>query len=55
MWFLFWFQFMNNDLTSYPLGQFSSEMLCEDAKEDATVLITSSTTAMYCFEAKPKE
>jgi len=51
MWFLVWFQFMNNDLTHYQLGQFPTEMLCEEAKEDAVVLITGSTTAVYCFEA----
>lgn len=54
MWFLFWFQFINNDLTSYNLGQFPTEMICEAEKKKAVVLITGSTTAMYCFEAKSK-
>jgi len=55
MWFLVWFQFINNDLTHYQLGQFTTEMLCEDAKEDAMVLIISSTTSVYCFEAIPNQ
>ena len=55
MWFLVWFQFINNDLTHYQLGQFTTEMLCEDAKEDAMVLIVSSTTSVYCFEAIPNQ
>ncbi len=55
MWFLVWFQFINNDLTHYQLGQFTTEMICEDAKKDAIVLITGSTTSMYCFEAIPNQ
>ena len=55
MWFLVWFQFINNDLTHYQLGQFTTEMICEDAKEDAIVLITGSTTSVYCFEAIPNQ
>ena len=55
MWFLVWFQFMNNDLTHYQLGQFTTEILCEDAKKDAMVLIVSSTTSVYCFEAIPNQ
>jgi len=54
IWFLLWVQFINNNLTSYNLGHFPSEALCEDAKYEASVLITSSTTALYCFKAKPK-
>jgi hypothetical protein len=52
MWLLFWFQFINNDLTNYKLGQFSSELLCNSAKEEAKVLITSSTEMLYCFKAQ---
>jgi hypothetical protein len=55
MWFLVWFQFINNDLTHYQLGQFTTEILCEDAKRDAMVLITGSTTSVYCFEAIPNQ
>ena len=54
MFFLVWFQFINNNLHSYEIGQFPSEVLCEDAKDEASVLITSRTTALYCFEVKPK-
>jgi hypothetical protein len=54
MWFLFWFQLINNNITSYNLGQFPTEELCMDEKKDAVVLITGSNTALYCFEAKPK-
>ena len=55
MWFLVWFRFINNDLTHYQLGQFTTEILCEDAKKDAMVLIVSSTTSVYCFEAIPNQ
>ena len=55
MWFLVWFQFMNNDLTHYQLGQFTTEMLCKEAKEEAVVLITGSTMAVHCFEIVPKQ
>mgnify|MGYP003626099395 CR=1 FL=1 len=34
MFFLVWFQFINNNLYSYEIGQFPSEVLCEDAKRD---------------------
>ena len=54
MWFLIWFQFINNNLYSYQIGQFPSETFCEKAKEEATVLVTSRTTALYCFEVQEK-
>tara|TARA_R110000803_G_scaffold73648_1_gene137538 strand:+ start:481 stop:645 length:165 start_codon:yes stop_codon:yes gene_type:complete len=54
MWFLVWFQFMNNNLEYYQLGQFAGPMLCEEAKKEALVLITSSTMSVYCFEVIPE-
>jgi len=54
MWFLVWFQFMNNSLEHYQLGQFTTEVLCEEAKEKSLVLITHSTTSVYCFEVIPE-
>jgi len=50
MWFLVWFQFMNNNLDHYQLGQFPTQILCEDAKEKSKILITTSSTSVYCFE-----
>tara|TARA_R110000824_G_scaffold7091_4_gene32338 strand:- start:415 stop:594 length:180 start_codon:yes stop_codon:yes gene_type:complete len=55
VWVLVWFQFMNNSLTHYDLGQFPTEMLCKDAKEEAVVLITGSTMAVFCFEIVPEQ
>ena len=55
MWVLVWFQFMNNSLTHYDLGQFPTEMLCKEAKEKAVVLITGSTMAVFCFEILPEQ
>ena len=54
MWFLFFFQFLNNNLTEYQIDQFSTEIMCEAEKKKAVVLITGSTTTLHCFEAKPK-
>jgi hypothetical protein len=54
MWFLVWFQFMNNNLDHYQLGQFPTQLLCETAKEKSRVLITTSSTAVYCFEVIPE-
>ena len=54
MWFLVWFMFTNNNLEYYQLAQLSTEQECEDALDDAKVLITNSTTVVYCFEVVPK-
>jgi len=54
MFFLVWFMFTNNSIESYQLNQFSTEMECKEALESAKVLITNSTTVVYCFEVIPK-
>ena len=46
--------FTNNNLEYYQLAQLSTEQECEDALDDAKVLITNSTTVVYCFEVVPK-
>jgi len=50
VWLLVWFQLINNNVTHYELGQFISEEDCVKAKEEAVVLITNSSTTLYCFE-----
>ena len=54
MWFLVWFQVMNNNIEHYQLNQFTTENECREALEDAKVLITTSQTTVYCFEVIPK-
>ena len=54
MWFLIWFQVMNNNIENYQLNQFTTENECREALEDAKVLITTSQTTVYCFEVIPK-
>jgi len=54
MFFLVWFMFSNNSIESYQLDQFSTQMECDEALDDAKVLITNSTTVVYCFEVIPK-
>jgi hypothetical protein len=46
--------FSNNSIESYQLDQFSTQMECDEALDDAKVLITNSTTVVYCFEVIPK-
>ena len=53
MWFLVWFMFTNNKLDHYILGQYSSFDVCEQEKIRSSVLITNSTTTVYCFEVIP--
>jgi len=55
MWFLVWFMFTNNNIESYQLNQFSTEVECAEALEEAKVLITNSTTVVYCFEVMPEQ
>jgi len=55
MWFLVWFQVMNNNFVHYQLGQFPTQAICEVAEEKARVLITTSHTAVYCFEVVLKQ
>jgi hypothetical protein len=54
MWFLVWFMFTNNRLEHYQLGQFPTKIDCEKAQEESKVLVTNSTTVVYCFEVIPK-
>ena len=54
MFFLVWFMFTNNQLEYYQLDQLSTKQECNEALEDAKVLITNSTTVVYCFEVIPK-
>ena len=55
MWVLVWFQIINNNVSHYELGQFSSSGQCARAKDDAKVLITNSHTVTYCFEVISKQ
>lgn len=55
MWVLVWFHIINNNITSYELGQFNSSSECIRAKDAAKVLITDIHTVTYCFEVKLKE
>ena len=54
MWFLVWFQVVNNNIDHYQLNQFTTEVECAEALEDAKVLITTSQTTVYCFEVIPE-
>ncbi len=54
MWFLVWFVVINNNIEHYQLNQFTTEMECTEALEDAKVLITTSQTTVYCFEVIPE-
>jgi hypothetical protein len=54
MWFLVWFMFSNSNIENYQLGQFSTEVGCQNALKEAKVLITTSTTVVYCFEVVPE-
>ena len=52
VYFLLWFQFINNDLHYYQLSQFSTEAECFTAKETAQVLVTDSTITVECLKVK---
>ncbi len=52
MWVLVWFHIINNNITSYELGQFISRNECISAKNEAKVLIVNQNTVTYCFEVK---
>jgi len=54
MFFLVWFMFSNNNISDYQLGQYSTLLECQEKLEEAKVLITNSTTVVYCFEVVPK-
>jgi len=54
MWFLVWFMFTNNKLEYYQLEQLTTEAECREELELAKVLITNSTTVVYCFEVVPE-
>ena len=45
---------MNNNIEHYQLNQFTTQNECEEALEDAKVLITTSQTTVYCFEVIPE-
>ena len=54
MWFLVWFQFVNNTLDHYVLGQYPNIAVCAKEKERSLVLVNKRTTAVYCFEVIPE-
>jgi hypothetical protein len=54
MWFLVWFMFTNNKLEHYQLEQVPTELECQEELARAKVLITNSTTVVYCFEVVPE-
>jgi len=50
MWFLIWMQFFNSDLRYHQLSQHENQIECMQARDDAKVLVTSSTIMVQCFE-----
>jgi hypothetical protein len=50
MWVLMFFQLINNNVTHYQLGQYPVQQECEKEKTKASVLVTTSNIALYCFE-----
>ena len=52
MWFLIWMQFFNSDLRYHQLSQHENQIECMQARDDAKVLVTSSTIMVQCFEVK---
>jgi hypothetical protein len=54
MWFLVWFMFTNNKVEYYQLAQVPTEAECNEALKESKVLITNSTTVVYCFEVVPE-
>ena len=54
MWVLVWFHIINNNITSYELGQYKSASECARAKDTAKVLVTDEKTITYCFEVSAK-
>ena len=54
MWFLVWFQFINNNLNYHQLSQHSDRGECMRARDDAKVLVTSPNIMVQCFEVIPE-
>jgi len=50
MWVLVFFQLINNNVTHYQLGQYLTQQECDQELTEATVLVTTSNIALYCFE-----
>jgi hypothetical protein len=54
MWVLVWFHIINNNISSYELGQYMSASECARAKDAAKVLVTNERTITYCFQIGAK-
>ena len=52
MWILVFFQLINNNVTHYELGQYLTQKECEQELTKASVLVTASNIALYCFEVQ---
>jgi hypothetical protein len=52
MWILVFFQLINNNVTHYELGQYLTQKECEQELTKASVLVTTSNIALYCFEVQ---
>ena len=46
--------FTNNKIEYYQLAQVPTEAECNEALKESKVLITNSTTVVYCFEVVPE-
>ena len=52
MWILVFFQLINNNVTHYELGQYLTQKECGQELTKASVLVTTSNIALYCFEVQ---
>jgi len=50
MWVLLWVQLATAGLEPYHIGSYTNKEVCELAKEDAKVLVTSDKAKIVCIK-----
>ena len=50
MWVLLWLQLVSGTFDHYHVGSYSSEEACKEAKVEAKVLVTTTSSKVVCIK-----
>jgi len=50
MWVLLWVQLATSEFEHYHIGSYTKQVVCEEAKEAAKVLVTNDKSKVVCIK-----
>ena len=50
MWVLLWLQLVSGNFDHYHVGTYTSEEVCKNAKAEAKVLVTNTSSKIVCIK-----